>query len=163
MRHPPSGAHDSAQNAWLGPSSQFSSWLQSPPQSDHPGVACHGQSSTTTCVDLIQIGATPAIWSCSVCTSHGEEWIPVLAKLVWDCRGWVARGDYTFFPKNPGFLRFSENISGILKKFQIFWYIFRIPEIFSDFLKYFQNSWNIFRISQKSIPKVWEISVWLRR
>ena len=25
MRHPPSGAHDSAQNAWIGPSSQFSS------------------------------------------------------------------------------------------------------------------------------------------
>jgi hypothetical protein len=28
-------------------------------------------------------------------------------------------GDYTFCPKNPGFLRFSENISGNLKNFQI--------------------------------------------
>ena len=90
MRHPPSYAYESAQNAWLGPSSQFSSWRRSPPQSDHPGVACHCQSSTTTCVDLIHIAATPAIWSCSVCTTHGEERTPVLAKLVWDCGGWVA-------------------------------------------------------------------------
>jgi hypothetical protein len=41
-------------------------------------------------VDLIHIAATPAIWSCSVCTSHGDERAPVLAKPVWDCGGWVA-------------------------------------------------------------------------
>ena len=46
MCSPPSGAYESAQISWLGPSSQISSLRQSPPQSDHPGVACHGQSST---------------------------------------------------------------------------------------------------------------------
>jgi hypothetical protein len=43
---PPSCAYWSQQNALLGPFSQFSSTWQSPPQSDHPGVACHCQSST---------------------------------------------------------------------------------------------------------------------
>ena len=47
--HPPSGAYESQQNAWLGPVSQFSSAWRSPPQSDHPGEAFHGQSSTARC------------------------------------------------------------------------------------------------------------------
>ncbi len=50
---PLSGAYESQQNAWLqvGPFSQFpSSWQpESPPQSDHPDVACHCQSSTAKC------------------------------------------------------------------------------------------------------------------
>ena len=45
--HPPSGAYESQQNAWLGPFSQFSSAWRSPPQSDHPGEAFHCQSSAS--------------------------------------------------------------------------------------------------------------------
>ena len=47
--HPPSCAYESQQNAWLGPLSHFSSAWRSPPLSDHPGEAFHGQSSTAKC------------------------------------------------------------------------------------------------------------------
>ncbi len=46
---PPSSASESQQNAWLGLFAQFPSAWQSPPQSDHPGVACQSQSSTAKC------------------------------------------------------------------------------------------------------------------
>ncbi len=47
--HPPSSAFKSQQNVWLGPLSLFSSSSKSRPHSNHPGVACHTQSSTATC------------------------------------------------------------------------------------------------------------------
>ena len=44
--HPPFDAYESQQIAWLGSLSRFASAWWSPPLSDHPGEAFHGQSST---------------------------------------------------------------------------------------------------------------------
>ncbi len=63
MLCPPSCAYESRQNVWLGPFAQFPSAWQSPPQSDHPGVACHCQSFTAKC--------SPHTRCCNACHPSG--------------------------------------------------------------------------------------------
>ena len=56
---PPSCAYESQQNAWLGPFAQFPSAWQSPPKSDHPGVACHGPRPKLHSQVLTSSGSSP--------------------------------------------------------------------------------------------------------
>jgi len=89
MCSPPSCTYESVQIAWLGPPFQFSSWQQSPPQSDHQGVACNCQSSTATCWPHTHCWHARHLKLQCLYKPWGTV-NPVLAKLVWDCRSWVA-------------------------------------------------------------------------